>query len=263
MTGDYAPTPRRLLLRLLTVAEGRTLDAAAAVRACALFGITANSARVTLTRLLSAGLVEMVERGTYRLGRSGQALGRDVLTWRDAEVRVCEWTGGWVAAATSGLPRTPRSLLQTRERALALVGMRQLEKDLFVRPDNLVGGVAQVRERLHALGLEETAPVFLATHFDPSVEGKAVRLWDGHDLEKQYHKAQKELDASMARIASLPIEDAARESYLIGDAVLRVLVFDPLLPEPLVSTTTRRRLSETMRRYEEVGQQVWQSFLFN
>ncbi|WP_232771861.1 PaaX family transcriptional regulator C-terminal domain-containing protein, partial [Stenotrophomonas sp. Betaine-02u-23] len=237
------------------------LHAAMAVRAGKLFGISANSTRVALTRLLSAGMVEAVGRGAYRLGRPGRALSQDISSWREAESRVREWKGGWVAAVTSGLPRSDRGLRRTRERAFVLLGLRPLEAGLFVRPDNLAGGAAEVRQRLHALGVERAAPVFLAADLDAAREARARRLWKGRALEKSYRDTRKALEASLQRLPALSVEDAARQSYLVGDAALRVLVFDPLLPEPLVSTAERRAFVEAMRRYDEAGQLAWRRLL--
>ncbi|MBE0692467.1 MAG: PaaX family transcriptional regulator, partial [Aquamicrobium sp.] len=52
------PNARRVILNLLRVAEGGVLSAAEAIAACALFGISGNSVRVTLARLSQARLVE-------------------------------------------------------------------------------------------------------------------------------------------------------------------------------------------------------------
>jgi phenylacetic acid degradation operon negative regulatory protein len=141
------PGARDLLLRLLTVAEGGRLPVTEAVKGCALFGISENNARVALTRLVTAGLVEAVERGVYRLGPRGRALGADILAWREAEQRTRAWSGAWVAAHTGALGRTDRPALRVRQRVLAMAGLRELDVGLFVRPDNIAGGVAALRER--------------------------------------------------------------------------------------------------------------------
>ena len=75
---NAAPTPRQLLLKLLGSEKDEELDAAGAIRACALFGISANNARVALVRLQTSGLIEAVGRGSYRLGTDGLALAQEV-----------------------------------------------------------------------------------------------------------------------------------------------------------------------------------------
>ncbi|MBB3012583.1 PaaX family transcriptional regulator C-terminal domain-containing protein [Cupriavidus alkaliphilus] len=255
------PAARRLILKLLVASETETLDAADAIRACALFGISDNNARVALTRLASADLIEAAGRGTYRLGPEGRALGEDISAWRIAEQRVRPWDGTWIAVLIAGLGRSDRTALRARERALALVGMRQLEEGLYVRPDNLAGGVAHARERLYGLGVEDSAPVFTVRDFDTGLESKARGLWNGKEIVKGYREGKRLLEKSEAKLDTLPLELAAKESYLLGDQAIRQLVFDPMLPEPLVSVADRVAFGSQVRRYDEVGRSIWQRFL--
>ncbi|AMR79839.1 PaaX family transcriptional regulator [Cupriavidus nantongensis] len=255
------PAARHLILKLLVASETETLDASDAIRACALFGISDNNARVALTRLASADLIETAGRGTYRLGRAGRALGEDISAWRIAEQRVRPWDGTWVAVLIAGLGRSDRSALRVRERALALAGMRQLEEGLYVRPDNLVGGVALTRERLYGLGVEDSAPVFTVRDLDAGLESKARDLWNGKELVKGYRDSRRLLEKSSSKLDSLPIEVAAKEAYLLGDQAIRQLVFDPMLPEPLVSVADRVAFGGAVLRYDEVGHGIWRRFL--
>ncbi|MCR3766861.1 PaaX family transcriptional regulator, partial [Pseudomonas aeruginosa] len=165
-----SPAPRDLILKFLLSADDGQLTARDAVAACALFGIRENSVRVALVRLAAAGMIEAAERGAYRLGANASDLAEDVRDWRNAESRVGPWSGAWIVAHCAGLGRTDRAQLRRRERALELLGFRELERELFVRPDNLLGGVTMVRERLLKLGLEPSACVFLAMQFDPTRE---------------------------------------------------------------------------------------------
>ena len=47
------------------------------------------------------------------------------------------------------------------------------------------------------------------------------------------------------------------ESFSLGGDVLRQIVLDPLLPEPIVPALERRRLGEAMRRYDRLGRACW------
>ncbi len=60
------------------------------------------------------------------------------------------WRGGWVGVHTAGLERGDRTRLRRRERALQFLGLRALDAHLFVRPDNLKGGVDAVRAETRA-----------------------------------------------------------------------------------------------------------------
>lgn len=251
------PQPRQLIQKLLLAADGGELSARDAVAACELFGIRENSVRVALVRLASAGLIEAAGRGSYRLGPSGKDLAAEVATWPLAVQRVRDWNGGWVAVLTGGLGRSDRVALRARDRALAIAGLRELDKGLFVRPDNLAGGVAGLRERLAKLGVEPGAPVFLASEVDAAREQRARALWDGKSLTRAYRQTRHQLEKWLARASDLEPEVAARESFLLGNEAIRQVVFDPLLPEPLVDGAERRAFVDTVIRFDRAGRDIW------
>ncbi len=255
-----AANPRHLILNLLLGADSKALTAREAVVACALFGVRESSTRVALARLALAGLVETAGRGTYRLGRNAKELAAHVATWRDAEQRVCEWRGGWIAVHVGALGRRDRVALRARERALQLLGLAEFERGLHIRPANLVGGADSVRARLLALGLEAGAAVFLAQDFDPAREQRARALWDGRDLTRRYRETRRRLDAWLARAGTLAPEVAAREAYVLGNDAIRELVFDPLLPAPLIDAAARSAFVDAVVRFDAAGHAVWQRF---
>lgn len=252
--------PKHLILNLLRAAGG-PFTSREAVGSCALFGIRENSVRVSLARLSAAGLIEAAGRGSYRLGPKAAALADDLSHWRTAEQRVCEWEGGWLMVSTGGLGRSDRTVLRQRERALALAGFRPLEPALFVRPDNLLGHAPAVRERLYKLGLDACAPVFCAHDLDAEREQTARRLWSGQRLNASYRATRLKLEAWMAEADELDTDVAARECYLLGHEAIRQLVFDPLLPTPLVDVHERRAFAETVQVYDRVGHAIWRKLL--
>ncbi|GHG99563.1 PaaX family transcriptional regulator C-terminal domain-containing protein [Pseudodonghicola xiamenensis] len=263
MGSDNEPlNARPLILRLLTVVDGGILSVAEAVRACALFDISENNVRVTLARLTQSGRTESIDRGLYRLGPNGRQLGADVAAWRSAEDRLTDWSGRWIATATGGLPRSDRKALRARARALSMLGMRELDHGLYLRPDNLLGGVAAVRDRLIALGLGPEAAVFRASGFDPDREARALSLWHPDTSEESYRDGAARLTRWLYRQAEgLPLEQAARESYLLGDAAIRRIVFDPMLPAPLADEAARHAYIDTAKRFDDTGRAIWADFL--
>jgi phenylacetic acid degradation operon negative regulatory protein len=255
------PRPRQLILRLLLGAGGAPLTARDAVRACALFGIPASGVRVALARLAATGLVEAVQRGAYRLGRKASTLAADVAAWREAQARTTEWGGAWIAVHVGALGRSDRVALRARGRALGLLGLRELARGLHVRPDNLAGGVDAVRERLTRLGLERDAVVFRAGGFDAERERRARALWDGKALARGYRASRARLERWLANAHRQDLDAAARESFLLGDEAIRRIVFDPLLPAPLVDEEARAAFVETVIRFDAAGQAIWKEFL--
>ncbi|MCL4185873.1 MAG: PaaX family transcriptional regulator [Burkholderiaceae bacterium] len=252
---------RRLIQNLLLGAADRHLTAREAVAACALFGIRENSVRVSLVRLSAAGLVEAMGRGEYRLGPNAARLAADLATWRDAERRVHDWSGDWIVVHVGDLGRSDRTALRARARAVDLLGLRELDRGLFLRPDNLAGGVAAARARLQALGLEPEAAVFVARAFDEDRERRAAALWDGAALTRGYRDTRARLEAWLGGADSLGLDVAARESFLLGNDAIRQLVFDPLLPAPLVDVEARRAFVDTVVRFDAAGHAIWNRFL--
>ena len=251
------PTPKRLILNLLTAADGQPLSARNAVAACALFGVKENSVRVTLARLSAEGLIEARGRGLYGLTPHAASLAADISDWRRAEQRLCNWQGGWVAVYCGALGRSDRTALRQRERALEMNGLRELEKGIYVRPDNLAGGAPALRERLHTLGLEPEAMVCRLDELDDTRTQHARQLWPVARLEKQYRTMTERLEQWLARSDELEPEVAARESFLIGDAAIRQLVFDPLLPDALIDQRARHAFIESLLRFDAAGHRIW------
>jgi len=249
------------VLDLLSTLRRGAMPVRALVAAGALFGISDNSVRVALARLLADGLIERDERGAYRLGLRAQAVSQQVASWRDLDARMRPWRGGWLAVHTGGLGRAARGRVRWRLRALDWLGFRELRPCLALRPDNLTDGVAGMRERLHALGLDPEALVFELAGLDASTGGEAELLWPAAPLVAGYQRARLVLERSEQRLAALPEKRAMVETFTLGGEVIRQLALDPLLPDALVPSRERSLLLETMRRYDRVGRGCWSRFL--
>lgn len=255
------PSAPALILDLLLAANHSDgLAVGELVAASHLFGLSENSVRVSLVRLASEDKVESVGRGRYRLGPQAQDLARDVSAWRDVGERTRAWSGDWILVLSSSLGRSDRKALRRRERALNLLGFREWERGAFVRPHNLVQGVDAVRRRLHALGLERQASVFLASEVDESRASVMRGLWDVRALNSTYRRLRVQLEDWLAHSPALSLDVAARESYLLGGQAIRQVVFDPLLPDPLVDVVARARFVDAVRRFDEAGHAIWNRF---
>ena len=79
-------------------------------------------------------------------------------------------------------------------------------------------------------------------------------------LDRTYATHIRTLTRSLARLPSLRFEDAARESFELGGQAIRAILFDPLLPDPIVDASERQRFVATMRAYDEAGREVWMPF---
>lgn len=253
-------TAKNLTLDLLLAAGSEHLPVRHLLAAAALFGLPANNVRVALARLSADGMIESVGRGIYQLSASANELAADVATWRTASQRVRPWQGGHVTVHCGALGRSDRVALRHRDRALGMLGLRELERGLFVRPDNLQGDIEQLRRRLYTLGLEREASVFVAGQFDAERERRIQQLWSGEALNQTYARLQAQLAEWTARADALGIEEAARESYLLGRKAIRHVVFDPLLPAPLVDVPARDRFVQAVVAFDQLGHGIWRRF---
>lgn len=252
--------PKNLVLDLLLAVDDASLAVRDAVCAAALFGISENHLRVTLARLGAAQLVETTERGAYRLGPAAKGLAHDVATWRTTEQRLRPWQGDYVAVHCAALSRSVRPALRQRQRALQMLGFRELQRDFYVRPNNVERDVGAIRQRLYALGLGQQAVVFLASAFDPATETQVRALWDGAALNAQYQSQREHLLAWLAQADQLDTAQAARESFFVGGQAIRHIVYDPFLPEPLVDVAQRHAFIDTVQRFDAAGRAIWSRF---
>ncbi|HYC01125.1 MAG TPA: PaaX family transcriptional regulator C-terminal domain-containing protein [Candidatus Limnocylindrales bacterium] len=252
-----APKPKSIILDLLSTLRGRPAPVRLFVAAAELFGIEESSVRVALARLHAAGMVERDERGAYRLGAAAEPIQGQVRSWRHVEGRLTSWHGAWQAASFARAVRGREQRLQ--QRAIQFTGMRELAPGLWVRPDNLTGGLAATRENLIRLGLP--VPVFRISDLDPAAQARACRLWPVEELRAGYRACIEELEASAARLPAMEVGAAMVESFLLGGQAIRRIVLDPLLPEAMVPAAERRALLATMTRYDLAGRACWARFM--
>ncbi len=252
-------TPRAFLLGILQ-AFGSPVPVKTLIRAADLFDFDENRVRVALHRLRAKGLVVSEERGSYEVGPAARAVAKQVGGWRRQLDRLVPWQGAWMGAHTAHLPRADKTTARRRDRALSLLGFRELESGLAVRPDNLLGSVDDARERLVALGLETEAPVFrlddLGRHNEP-----ARALWHADGLDDRYRSHTRRLTEATLQLRSMTTRDGARMAFEVGDDAVRDIAADPLLPAPIVDPALRQRFLQTMLAFDDVSRGLWSEVL--
>jgi len=272
------PTAKSLTFDLLSTLRRGAMPVRALVAAAGLFGISENSLRVCLARLCAAGQIERDSRGRYRLGDAALAIDGHVQSWRHAHERLCDWAGSetgpsgemgrgrWVAVqARVSRPRSKQ--FRAGARALLLHGFRELADNLYLRPDNLSGGVDNLRDSLLRVGLDAQCLVFGLDALDADREAQARSLWQADRLAPLYTRTRRELEQSEQRLAradglnGLGLEDAMVESFLLGGRAIRTIALDPLLPHPIVEHGQLAELVAATRRYERAGRVCWAAFL--
>jgi phenylacetic acid degradation operon negative regulatory protein len=253
-----SPSPKSAILDLLQSMRGRPLPVRALLEAGAFFGLPQNGMRVALARLVARGLVERQGPGSYRLAPGAAPISKRVGGWTGADQRGARWDGGWVAALTPGRERAAR---RSDARALAFLGFERLAPSLWVRPDNLRGGVSAVREALLELGLDPQVSVLRLSELDAKTETRARTLWDVDALLSAQRLAREAIERSASRLERLTPAQAMAETFLVGGRAIRQIALDPLLPEEIARERERRALVAAMREYDKVGRACWRDFM--
>lgn len=257
---ETRPTPKRLALSLLSVPALETIEVRQLVEWGKLFGIEPATTRVAVGRLAKQGFITAVARGTYTIGPQGSLMAQTASHWAVAENRVGPWTGGWIVVHTSHLGRADKTALRARERAFRLNGFAELVSGLWCRPDNLAQALDLTRHQLNTLGLEPGAVVMQVSALPGTASEQLYALWPRQELEAGYREYIAAMTASEQRLRDMSNPEAARETFLVGEAVIRRINADPLLPAQMVDAGARKRLIERMMRYNKLGRSVWTTF---
>ncbi|MBA4804818.1 MAG: type IV toxin-antitoxin system AbiEi family antitoxin domain-containing protein [Brevundimonas sp.] len=254
------PDARTLVLDLFAAHPGGRFTTAELVRAGGIFGLSPTAVRTAVARLRREGRLAALSRGVYAAGPAADAWRRRVEGWRDAPGRRTEWRGGWLMAAArpSSLARTAwRATL----RALEVEGFRQTRQGLWLRPDNLVGGLEACRTRLIEYG---AAPGLMSARLDALDPGSARAvpgLWDAAALAEARRALLERLRQSLERLHQIPADAAARESLTVGRSAVRAIVRDPLLPDEWEDAPSLADLVAAMEPYQGAGRAIWLAYL--
>lgn len=253
------PTAKRLVLSLLSAPDLDQITVRQCTAWCELFAIEPAAMRVALGRLVKGGLLTTVRRGVYVIGPEGRALSETARSWVTAEERIGPWDGRWLLIHTAHLGRRDKTVLRNRERALNLEGFAALECGLWCRPANYLEPPDATRNRLVSLGLEPEAVLLRADHVSTS-NPLDTELWPRDRLEARYASLTDAMNNSMQTLATRSDEEAARETFLIGESVIRQINSDPLLPDEMIDARARGLMHATMMTYDALGRGAWERF---
>lgn len=250
---------RKLLLSLVTEAA-EPLSSQTLVRIGSLFGISANNVRVSLNRLVNEELLQLSDRGVYVLGPSAGSFAEAQERWRYLETEVVPWQGTWLALYVAHLGRRDRKQLRKRERATRFWGFKEWQPGLLVRPENLIQPAELLRQNLGKLGLEAEA-VLISGSTLLQKQSPDSALWEVNELNVRYRALTDEMLSWLEGYQSLPLKQAALECFLVGDRVLRAIAFDPRLPDQMVDTLARSQMIDTMKTYDDIGNEIWHKLI--
>lgn len=252
---------RQLILDLVMVRHPMPCTVRDMLLAGRVFAMTDNSIRVTVTRLVTQGQLSATGRGQYAMGPSCEHLAQELKNWRQSESRLRAWDGHYLLVYTGDISRSDRSALRRQERALAMLGFREVRRGLSLRPDNLDASLEAIRERLQALGLAQGALVARLDGLELAEEELLRDLWPIQKLGENYRELNNKLQNWLNQAASLTTEQAARESFIRGREAIHHVLFDPLLPDSWVDAQARREFFQGVIAFDEFGQNIWRQFL--
>lgn len=252
---------RSLILDILFADPTATMSTRHFLQASQLFAISDNSTRVALTRLSAEGLLESVGRGLYQLTEQAKEISQPVANrTHGLNPPTRAWTGDYLAVHTGALGRVDRSALNRRERTLRLNGFRELQSDLFIRPDNLAESFETTTTRLFNSGVDSCVPVFVISQLNAESSQKIPSLWDSRALNQRYQKTSQHIQQWLSHYATLELDIATRESLTIGRQAIPLLMTDPLLPEPFIDIKLREQFARDVQTLDKIGHQLWQQF---
>lgn len=250
------PNAPDLVLDLLA-AHGAALSGQAICGAGQLLGHRASTMRVAMTRLLASKKIQRASRGLYTLHRPGLTLASALDTWTQEVSDEVAWQGDWVAVHDATVARSDKTAWRRHQLALSLRGFASLQHGLQLRPCNRAGGVEVERSKLQALGLSPHARVFLLSHLAASDVRHASALWPARELTARYKALRHALTTHLTMLHLMPLEQALRETLLLGRTAVSQLVRDPMLPPELMPPATRDALIGQLQAYKRGAHDVW------
>ncbi|MEG3122347.1 hypothetical protein [Sphingomonas sp. GB1N7] len=143
---------------------------------------------------------------------------------------------------------------------MRLTGFAEADTGTWARPDNLRRDTVSLANELAGLGLDAQATIFAGCVAQPADDARFRTLWSPDLIEGGYRFWIGELETSQARTAGMPTAKAARETFLLGQSVIRAINSDPLLPDELVDTDLRGTLVNAMVCYNAMALHHWSKF---
>ena len=147
------------------------------------------------------------------------------------------------------------------ERAFKIYGFIEVELGFWLRPANLIIDLESLKQRLVDIGLDSRIYLMKVNQTTDMTSDRWRSKWPVKELEASYQAMITQLESSQASLEQLSPRDAAKESLIIGEAAIRLINLDPLLPKEIINSDLFDKVVRTMIAYDQTGQQCWQKFL--
>lgn len=244
--------PTAIILDLLRTYRRRGTSVRTIMATGAMFDLSENVMRVSLSRLVARGMVENIQRGHYRLADRADPLSDFVERWRQGENRLRAWDGDAFL-----LMHTATAADSRRDWALNAHGFRQVTTGLWARPDNLAGNADELERLLCQLGVDRESVLVSNARIAPRWQAAWLAHFDIAAMLAIYREHERKLAASLGRLDDLRHEAALKETFHLGGRAVHILAKDPLLPAQIIDPAPRRALWQTMLAYDRKGREIW------
>ncbi|SIS74549.1 PaaX family transcriptional regulator [Alicyclobacillus vulcanalis] len=209
------------------------------IRYLGALGVTENAARVTFSRMVQQGLLEVFRNGQksyYALSEQGKRRILDgvrrVYNWEEPR-----WDREWqvVVCNVSQLERETRERLRHE---LEWMGFGSLGRDLWVSPHKRYNAL---RQMLEEYGLTNRVHVFTALYEGPQFMQDVVhQAWDMEDVARRYDafvvefSSRHQMFHQKMVMGELTAEEAFVERTQLVHEFRKFLFIDPRLPTELL-----------------------------
>jgi phenylacetic acid degradation operon negative regulatory protein len=250
---DRAFSARSVIASTLLGTRPPTLPVSVLVRSCALFSISAPTARTALARMVASEELEL-SNGRYTLvGRLRQRQSRQSESRRGAVDK--SWDGAWTLRVVNRENRDPTQRARLRN-AMYRLRISELYPGTWARPDNLSPTDSQEAEAV----VTDQCTTFSGAHVGDPV-GLAGQLWN---LNEWSQTAGELVDRMHATAANLQLDDqkGLAAAFRLNAAVLRHFQADPLLPSPLLTLDwPGAALRDTFESFDLTFMGAWRHWL--
>ena len=142
---------------LLYASQNSTASIKQMLCAADLLSISHNSLRVAVARLNQENIIQAVERGVYQLLEKKFDTSFISLNKHPNMQMATAWNGKYVLVYTGALGRVDRTALSKREKTLGYYGFQEMEQNVFIRPDNLMLSLTELKTAAIQFGLDPDA----------------------------------------------------------------------------------------------------------
>ena len=114
--------------------------------------------------------------------------------------------------------------------------------------------------QLQASGLEPNAKMSLISHWDATTLTQIPNLWPTQQLNQNYVKYSQMIQQWLVTVEQLSLDDAAKESLVLGRQTIAQLMNDPLLPQGFVDVQLREQFALSVLQLDQMGLALWSKF---